>query len=62
MNSYTEEVWIVPAQTKPLWEDGWSFYDTHVKGRIYYRSKRNSYTNRSLFILLYVQRRGGLKG
>jgi len=56
MNSYTEEVWIVPAKKKPLWEDGWSFYDTHVKGRIYYRSKRDGYTNQKpLYIALRAQ-------
>jgi len=37
MRSFTEEVWIVPASNQPLWEGGWSFYDTHVEGRIYYR-------------------------
>ena len=45
MKTYTEEVWIIPAQTRPLWNGGWSFYDTHMKGRIYYRTKKDRYTN-----------------
>ena len=54
--SYTEEVWIVPAQTKALWEGGWSFYDTHTKGKIYYRSKKDRYTNQKpLYIALRAQ-------
>lgn len=50
MKSYTEEVWIVPASTKPLWEGGWSLYDTHVKGKIYYRTTRIK--QRPLYIAL----------
>ncbi len=29
MKCFTEEVWIVPAQSKPLWPGGWSFYPKH---------------------------------
>jgi len=53
MKTYTQEVWIIPAQTRPLWDGGWSFYDTHVKGRIYYRTKKDRYTNQKpLYIAL----------
>lgn len=56
MRTYTDEVWIVPAQTKPLWTGGWSFYDTHVKGKIYYRTKKDRYTNRKpLYIALRAE-------
>ena len=52
MKAYTEEVWIIPAQTKPLWTNGWSFHDTHIKGRrIYYRTKKDRFTSqRPLYI------------
>lgn len=56
MKTYTNEVWIVPAQKTPLWKGGWSFYDTHFKGRIYYRAKKDRYTNH---IPLYIALRGG---
>lgn len=53
MKSYTDEVWIVPTNMKPLWKGGWSFYDTHVKGKIYYRTKKDRYTDRKpLYIAL----------
>lgn len=53
MKSYTTEVWIVPASMKPLWEGGWSFYDTHIKGKIYYRTKKDRHTNQKpLYIAL----------
>lgn len=53
MKSYTDEVWIVPTNKNPLWKGGWSFYDTHVKGKIYYRTKKDRYTNhKPLYIAL----------
>lgn len=56
MKAFTDEVWIVPAQKTPLWEGGWSFYDTHIESRIYYRAKKDRYTNH---IPLYIALRGG---
>ena len=45
------------SNKKPLWKGGWSFYDTHVKGRIYYRStKKGLYNNRKP---LYIALRAG---
>lgn len=41
MKCYTDEVWIVPASTTPLWPGGMSFLDTHLKGKIYYRGANN---------------------
>lgn len=53
MKSYTTEVWIVPANTQHLWEGGWSFYDTHIKGKVYYRTRKDRYTNhKPLYIAL----------
>lgn len=53
MKSYTTEVWIVPASMKPLWEGGWSFYDTHIKGKILYRTRKDRYSNQKpLYIAL----------
>ena len=40
MRAYTNEVWIVAANTTPLWPSGLSFVDTHLQGRIYYRTNR----------------------
>jgi hypothetical protein len=45
MKSYTDEIWVVPTNKHPLWKEGWSFYDTHLKGQIYYRKKKDGYTN-----------------
>ena len=54
MKSYTNEVWIVPANSiRPLWLGGWTLYDTHLKGKIYYRARKDGFTNRKpLYIAL----------
>ncbi len=52
MRSFTHEVWIVPVNKKPLWPGGMSFYDTHVKGGIYYW--RTHHHVRPLYIALRV--------
>jgi hypothetical protein len=52
MKSFTDEVWIPPASTRPLWKDGKSLYDTHIQGRIYYH---NRFTNRKpLYIAFHA--------
>lgn len=44
MKSYTDEIWIVPASDKPLWEGGFSHFDIHTKiGKIYYRTDKANY-------------------
>jgi hypothetical protein len=55
MKCFTEEVWIVSASQVPLWPNGLSHYDTHVKGRIYYRQDRH--TKRPLYLALRTQGR-----
>jgi hypothetical protein len=52
MKCFTEEVWVVPVSTKPLWPGGWSFYDTHVKRRIYYHDNPRYAARRPLYIAL----------
>jgi hypothetical protein len=56
MKCYTEEVWIVSANTQPLWPNGLSFYDTHVNVEqpIYYRT--DSHKKRPLYIALRYDR------
>ena len=56
MRSFTHEVWIVPVNKKPLWPGGMSFYDTHVKGGIYYW--RTHQHVRPLYIALRVKGEG----
>lgn len=52
MRSFTDEVWIVSANTQPLWDKGMSFYDTHTKGRIYYC--KGVHAKRPLYIAFRV--------
>ena len=56
MKAYTDEVWVVPAGTQALWAGGWSFYDTHAKGRIYYKGPKDRFKNRKP---LYIALRAG---
>jgi hypothetical protein len=50
MRAFTDEVWIVPADTRPLWPGGISFYETHAKERIYFRT--DCHAKRPLYIAL----------
>jgi hypothetical protein len=56
MRSFTEEVWIVSTNRKPLWAGGMSFYDTHFNGRIYYRpsDRPTHHGKRPLYIAFRV--------
>jgi hypothetical protein len=42
MKAFTTEVWIVPAATEQLCSNGWSFLDTHLKRKVYYRPDQQS--------------------
>jgi hypothetical protein len=57
MKCFTEEVWIVPVTTVPLWPGGWSFYDTHVRGHIYYHDNPRFFAKRPLYIALRTRGR-----
>lgn len=52
MKAYTTEVWIVPANTQPLWPNGMSFLDTHLKYKVYYDQRQ--YSTRPLYIAFRV--------
>jgi hypothetical protein len=36
MKAFTHEIWIVPISKEPLWPNGWSFLDTHLKRKVYF--------------------------
>ena len=48
MKAFTTEVWILPTSSEPLWPNGLSFIDTHLKCKVYYDYRRGS--ERPLYI------------
>lgn len=42
MKSFEEEVWVVPLNTKPLWQGGLSRYDIPLQRRIYFHPAKRT--------------------
>ena len=62
MKSFEEEVWVVPVSTRPLWQEGLSFYDIPLRHKIYFhpvkRSRRKAiyFARRAFGRVVHVQR------